>query len=313
MTMTQLVSIVVSGITCGVFVLTFLFAFLRSKGVYDEYIESVDKKEYPFRDFFPIGYYLNEFDLTKKIIPAHLYKFVHKYKMRVSQDVIEIYGAKYSDYYIALHNANRTAMGVTIAAGAALFSLIVAVTGDATTSVILAVAAYGAFFAMPFVVDKGLKTKIEERRLAIRMEFPEFVNKMTILVNAGMTISKAWEKIATDNKKDTPLFNEMQYTMGDISAGKPEAVAYEEFGRRCKIKEIIKFVSVVVLNLKKGGAEVVPVLKLQAAECWEMRKSAAKQMGEEAGTKVLIPMMIMFLGIILIVVTPALLSFSMGM
>jgi len=308
-----MIAMIIAGVDCAVFVLIFLIAFLKSKGVYDEYLESIDKKDYPFKDFFPIGYWLNELNVTRKVVPAKFYKYIHKHKMKIAQDVIEVYGAKYSDYYIMLHNANRTAMGITIAAGASLFGVIMASTGDASTSYIFDILSIVAFFGMPFIVDKGLKDKIEQRRLSIRMEFPEFVNKMTILVNAGMTISKAWEKIATDNKKDTPLFTEMQYTLAEISAGKPEAVAYEEFGRRCKIKEIIKFVSVVVLNLKKGGAEVVPVLKLQAAECWEMRKSAAKQLGEEAGTKVLIPMMIMFVGIILIVVTPAILSFSSGM
>jgi tight adherence protein C len=306
-------AMIISGVTCAIFVLIFLFAFLKSKGTYDEYLDAVDKKEYPFKDFFPIGYYLNEFNFEQKIIPKKLYSYFHKYKMKTAQNVIEVYGAKYSEFYIMLHNANRTAMGVTIAAGASLVSVIISATGDASTSLIFAALSFVAFFAMPIIVDKGLNDKIEQRRLAIRMEFPEFVNKMTILVNAGMTISKAWEKIATDSNKNTPLFKEMQYTLAEISAGKPEAVAYEEFGRRCKIKEIIKFVSVVVLNLKKGGAEVVPVLKLQADECWEMRKSAAKQLGEEAGTKVLIPMMIMFVGIILIVVTPAILSFSSGM
>ena len=308
-----MIAIIVSGVVCSIFVGTFLFAFLKSKGVYDEYLEAVDKKEYGLKDFFPIGYYLNEFDVGKKIIPAKFYKYLHKYKMKISQSIIEIYGAKYSDYYIMLHNANRTAMGITAAAGFSLLALLMAVTGDSSTGFLFSFAAVLCCFGIPFLVDKGLNEKIEKRRLSIRMEFPEFVNKMTILVNAGMTISKAWEKIATDSKKDTPLFKEMQHTLAEINAGKPETVAYEEFGRRCKIKEIIKFVSVVVLNLKKGGAEVVPVLKLQADECWEMRKSAAKQLGEEAGTKVLIPMMIMFIGIILIVVLPAILSFSAGM
>ena len=85
------------------------------------------------------------------------------------------------------------------------------------------------------------------------------------------------------------------------------------FARRCKVKEVTKFVSVILMNLRRGGAEVVPVLKQQGAECWEMRKAAAKQMGEEASTKILLPLMIMFVGIILIVATPAVLSFSAGM
>ena len=59
--------------------------------------------------------------------------------------------------------------------------------------------------------------------------------------------------------------------------------------------------------------EVVPVLRQQGNECWEMRKNAARQMGEEASSKILLPMMLMFLGIVLIVATPAVLSMTQGM
>ena len=128
-----------------------------------------------------------------------------------------------------------------------------------------------------------------------------------------MTISKAWEKIINENKKEHVLYDEMRYALMEIKAGKAEATAYEEFARRCRVKEVTKFVSVIVMNLKRGGAEVVPVLREQGNECWEMRKNAAKQMGEEASTKILIPLMIMFLGIVIIVSTPAVLSMTAGM
>ena len=132
-------------------------------------------------------------------------------------------------------------------------------------------------------------------------------------MNAGMTISKAWEKIINENKKKHILYDEMRYALAEIKAGKPEGAAYEEFARRCRVKEVTKFVSIIVMNLKRGGSEVVPVLRQQGDECWEMRKNAARQLGEEAGTKILIPMMIMFLGIVLIVATPAVLSMTSGM
>ena len=44
-----MIAIIVSGITCAIFVGTFLFAFLKSKGVYDVYLEGVDKKEHAKR------------------------------------------------------------------------------------------------------------------------------------------------------------------------------------------------------------------------------------------------------------------------
>ena len=105
----------------------------------------------------------------------------------------------------------------------------------------------------------------------------------------------------------------MQYALMEIKAGKPERIAYEEFARRCRVKEVTKFVSVIVMNLRRGGGEVIPVLREQGNECWEMRKNAARQLGEEAGTKILLPLMIMFLGIVLVVATPAVLGMTSGM
>ena len=54
-------------------------------------------------------------------------------------------------------------------------------------------------------------------------------------------------------------------------------------------------------------------MREQGRECWEMRKNAAKAIGEQASTKILIPMMIMFLGIVLIVAAPAVMSMTSGM
>ena len=45
-------------------------------------------------------------------------------------------------------------------------------------------------------------------------------------------------------------------------------------------------------------------------ETWEMRKHAVKQMGETASTKLILPMMLMFVAILLIAVAPAIMQFS---
>ena len=292
---------------------TFLLSYSKSKNVYDDYLETVDKKEYGFKDFMPIGFYLNEKLNLQKLLPAQLNRHLHKYKSHVRAQIIELHGAKYADYYLMIHNGNKTAISLVVATGAALLSVITGSQGDADAGGVFLAASIAALAGVPFLIDKGLAEKIDKRRLTLQMDFPDFINKLTLLVNAGMTISRAMDKIATDDKKGTPLYTELKYALGEIRSGKSEAVAYEEFGRRCKVKEIVKFVSVIVMNLRKGGAEVVPVLKLQSAECWEMRKNVAKRLGEEAATKILMPLMIMFVGILIIVATPAVMSFSMGM
>jgi len=276
-------------------------------------MEAVDKKEYGLKDFLPLGLWFCDAEIVNRLIPKSLKMSLAKYMNFLYLKVIEIRGIKYGQFYFIIHQGYRAALGILVSAGTSLVGLIMAIQGDNTNAILFSFAAVAAAIGIPFLADQSLNDKIAKRRLEIQIEFPEFVNKLTLLVNAGMTISKAWEKIINENQKDTVLYREMEYALGEIQAGKAESVAYEEFARRCKVKEITKFVSVIVVNLKREGPEMVPVLRQQGNECWEMRKAAAKQLGEEAGTKILLPLMIMFLGIIIIVATPAVLSFSMGM
>lgn len=303
----------VSVLICVLFVGLFLICYFKSRGQYDEYMEYVDKKEYGLKDFIPLGLFLTESESLEKFLPMQVRTLLAQHRNQVYQKVLELRGPKDVEFYSYIHSGYRLAAALIVSAGASVVGAIMSAQGDVSNGLLLSGIAVGAFAAVPFLVDSSLKEQIEKRRRSIQMEFPEFINKLTLLVNAGMTISKAWEKIINENKKDHILYEEMRYALMEIKAGKAEAVAYEEFARRCRVKEVTKFVSVIVMNLKRGGSEVVPVLKAQGDECWEMRKNAARQLGEEASTKILIPLMIMFLGIVLIVATPAVLSMTSGM
>lgn len=161
-----------------------------------------------------------------------------------------------------------------------------------------------------YLSDNDINLRAERRKMRIRYHFPDFLNKLVLLINAGMTVNRAMEKIVYDNRLESPFYEELSIAMADIGGGKPEHQALEEFANRCKVPEISKFVSVLLQNLVKGNAELVSILLLLSGECWEMRKNAAKRMGEEASTKLLLPMMLMLVAILMIVVTPAVLSMN---
>ncbi|MDO5407854.1 MAG: type II secretion system F family protein [Eubacteriales bacterium] len=306
-------AMIITALVCGGCVGCFLISYFKAKGIYDEYMEYVDKEEYGLKDFIPIGLWLSEKNGLVERLPMSVRTALARHKNQVYQKILEIRGPKDAEFYSYIHSGYRLAAAVVAGAGASLMGVIMAAQGDGANGLLLSGIAVAAIVGVPFLVDSSLNGDIEARRQKIQMEFPEFVNKLTLLVNAGMTISKAWEKIINENKKQHILYEEMRYALMEIKAGKPEAVAYEEFARRCHVKEVTKFVSVIIMNLKRGGSEVVPVLQAQGNECWEMRKNAARQLGEQASTKILIPMMIMFLGIVLIVSTPAVLSMTAGM
>ena len=142
----------------------------------------------------------------------------------------------------------------------------------------------------------------------MQAEFPDFLNKMILLLGAGMSIPRAWEKIVRESEKATPLSRELYKSLLDIQSGNSILQAYEGFARRCRLPEINKFVTLILQNIKKGNAELVSILRVQAAECWEMRKLTAKKMGEEASTKMLFPLLLMLIAILIIVSTPAILA-----
>ena len=50
-------------------------------------------------------------------------------------------------------------------------------------------------------------------------------------------------------------------------------------------------------------------LDREATEAFEERKNRAKELGEEAGTKLLFPMLMMLLVVLIIVMVPAFISF----
>ena len=105
------------------------------------------------------------------------------------------------------------------------------------------------------------------------------------------------------------VYEEMRQASLRMQSGMPEGEAYLEFGRRTHLHSYLKLSSLLEQNLKKGSRGLVRLLEVESEEAWELRKNLAKQKGEEAGTRMLIPMFLMLILVMLIIVVPAFLSF----
>ena len=97
--------------------------------------------------------------------------------------------------------------------------------------------------------------------------------------------------------------------MRRYQAGDCRNDAYEQFGRRAGLQPYMK-ASLLTQSLKKGNRGLSEILRYEAKEAFENRKEAVKRLGEEAGTKLLGPMMILLIIVFIIVTVPAILSFN---
>ena len=152
------------------------------------------------------------------------------------------------------------------------------------------------------------------RRDELARDYPGMISKFTMLLQTGVTVKQAWEKIVEHYERQRDelgvhvVYEEMGKTLREIQSGVAEAESYERFGKRCGVTVYLKFGALLSQNLRKGSRGISELLRMEAIQSFEDRKSTAKRLGEEAGTKLLLPMLGMLAVVFIMVMVPAFLS-----
>lgn len=156
--------------------------------------------------------------------------------------------------------------------------------------------------------------ELQKKKQQMILDYPEIINKLTLFLGAGMTIKRAFRKVVEDYENGKKVwgiryaYEEMKITLREMESGITEAESYERFGKRCNMQEYIRLGALLSQNMRKGTKGLNQVLRLEAIQAFENRKAAAKKFGEEAGTKLLIPMFIMLAVVLVMVIVPAFLT-----
>lgn len=169
--------------------------------------------------------------------------------------------------------------------------------------------------ALVWIQQKKSIQKLEQqRKIQLIRDYPEILFKMAMLLGAGLTLKGTFRKIAEEYREQKPeklryAYEEMWAACKEMENGVGEAAAYEKFGKRCGEPGYIKLGSILSQNLKKGAKGLQELLEQEAETGFEDRKHAARKLGEEAGTKLLFPMMLMLAIVLVVLTVPAVMSF----
>lgn len=268
-------------------ILTAVFVLLLMIGKkYDAWIEPLDSKEFPLCELYGAGFALT--DLIK-------YDFTTKQERKRRQQIALIYGEKHSEYYLRVNAAERFTLALLVlTVGLTLYGL----TSELAIILVTALFAFVAYYYVLTLPEETLKKKSNE----ILNQFADVVSKLALLVNAGMILKEAWIKVSETG--DGELYQEMRRAVMQMNNGVSEVDAYTEFGTRCTSPEIKKFTSTIVQGLVKGNRELVEMIKQQSREIWDAKRHRVKQEGEKAASKLLIPICIMFVGVLIMIIVP---------
>ncbi|MGN0348849.1 MAG: hypothetical protein ACI4DR_04870 [Roseburia sp.] len=173
--------------------------------------------------------------------------------------------------------------------------------------------------SMPLLERSRRMEAQKQREKRLFLEYPDMVSKLSILLGSGMTLRGAWMRIASSyekKQKENPsqkaiVYEEMRITCHELESGMGEERAYRRFGERCGGARYRKLGNMLAQNLRKGDQSILRFLEKEAEDSFWERKEIARRYGEEAGTKLLAPMMLMLGMILLLLIVPAMMTFQL--
>lgn len=271
----------IGAVLLGIWLVLF-FTGLKYASLFD----ALTEKEFPLKEIYFVGYAALE-------LVHYSYKSKHDRKLRKELSVL--FGEKYAEYYLRVIHAQEITMSLTLAIlGFALYG----VADDIAVLAVLLIFAGLAYYYFGTLTEKRILKRSEE----MLRDFSNVVSKLALLTNAGMILREAWTEIAFSG--ETTIYREMQTSVEEMNNGISEIDAIFRFGKRCIIPEIKKFSSTIVQGLVKGNNELAMMLQAQSREVWMLKKQDIHRQGEKAASRLLIPVVIMFVGILIMVIVP---------
>lgn len=277
-------------------VLTIFFLVFFVKGQkYNYMLDALEGDDFPLKTIYCAGLAMQD---------MRLFALRGKIASLLRDNTKLIYTKKYSEFFSRIVWAQALSFGLFCSG---LFFVLAGIVPDLTGLLGIIGALMAVLPGYYFVSHVG--EMIKDRRDACDREFPNAISKMALIVNSGVILHDAWGVVANGN--DGVLYELMRKSCEDMKNGKSDIDAIYEFGVLTASEDIKKFTSALIQSIERGGGELPMFLSNQSKELWSHRRQTMLQKGEKAAGALLMPIALMFLGVMLIVLSAAMQSFSM--
>ena len=163
--------------------------------------------------------------------------------------------------------------------------------------------------------DKELeKEKIKKRIRYLEIDYTQIITKILLYVSSGMTIRNSMIRLADVYQKsdlnkeridERVAYKELIVVRNKLLGGYSEVRAYEEMAKNINLRTYTRFLNIIIQSIKNGNKELKNILNMEVQDALYERKQHAKKLGEEAPTKLVLPLMMMLAIIMVIIMVPA--------
>lgn len=151
-----------------------------------------------------------------------------------------------------------------------------------------------------FYPDVWLSGQISNRNTLILRAMPFIVDMLALSVEAGLDFMAAIQRVI-EKAPPSPLVDEFETLIKETRIGSTRAEGLRQMSWRINLMEINSFCATLIAA-DSVGASIAPLLKQQSNELRMKRSSKAEQLGAQAATKILIPMIFFILPAVLVAI-----------
>lgn len=161
--------------------------------------------------------------------------------------------------------------------------------------------------------DHAIVLAERQARESVLQELPEFVNKLVLLLNAGLVLNSAFHKIATEYSKNN--IGTQSYFYGQllkinqkcIATNGSVAMEVRNFAMRTGVVEFMRLANIISDSISKG-ADLMSQLKMEGDCLWAVRRKRMEEKGKLAETKLTLPLVILLMVLVMITIAPAMME-----
>lgn len=156
------------------------------------------------------------------------------------------------------------------------------------------------FFWLP---DAWLNQRAATRCRAIKHSLPDFIDLLTICVEAGLGLDGAIARIAAEAQG--PLAEEMRRLLSEVQFGQSRKEAWHNLAERLQLTQI-NSLALAVTQAELFGVSIAKVLRVQSEQLRLQWRQQVEEQAMKMPTKLVFPLVLcIFPALILIILGPA--------
>lgn len=154
-----------------------------------------------------------------------------------------------------------------------------------------------------------LSNKAQQRVRSVSSATPPMIDLLALCLGAGLDFPAAVRQVVDRSRRaQEPLQEELRLLLQELDIGKTRRAALQQMAERAPCEPVRDLVAAVVQS-EEQGTPLAEVLRVQAATSRMHRSTRAEEAAARAATKMMVPIVLLFVTVLTLIAGPIVLSF----